>query len=196
VTYAGPAFEPAAAEWTSPWPAENRDPLVVISFSTTYMDQRGMAERALEAVSTLPVRALLTAGPALDVGRLAIPANARAVSYVPHAAVFPHASLVVTHAGYGTIQAALAAGVPVVAMPDGRDQPDNAARVVEAGAGVRVRKNASAAKLRGAIAGALADGALKAAAERMAVALRRDGAGAVVDAVERAERRRTVAGRH
>jgi hypothetical protein len=39
--------------------------------------------------------------------------------------------------------AAVADGVPLVRIPDGRDQPDNAARVLACGAGVRVRKNAS-----------------------------------------------------
>ena len=100
--------------------------------------------------------------------------------------MLPHATLVVTHAGWQTINAALADGVPLVCVPDGRDQPDNAARVVACGAGVRVRKNTSPWKLRRVIAQALGDQALKRAAERMAEALgRSDGALAVAEAVER-----------
>ncbi|MGH3204263.1 MAG: hypothetical protein ACRDP5_19760 [Streptosporangiaceae bacterium] len=39
-------------------------------------------------------------------------------------------------AEYGTVIKALAAGVPLVVAPLGRDQPDNAARVIHAGAGL------------------------------------------------------------
>ncbi|MGA9315109.1 MAG: nucleotide disphospho-sugar-binding domain-containing protein [Solirubrobacteraceae bacterium] len=186
VHYMGPAFEPYTHKWESPWPETNTDPLVLISFSTSYMNQRALVQRALDAVGELPVRALLTAGPALEIGQLRIPTNARTVAFIPHRTVLPHAALVVTHAGWQTINAALADGVPLVCVPDGRDQPDNAARVVACGAGVRVRKNTSPSKLRRVIAQALEDQALKRGAERMAEALgRNDGALAVAEAVER-----------
>jgi MGT family glycosyltransferase len=186
VHYVGPAFEPYAREWSSPWPVSNQDPLVVVSFSTSYMNQSDMVQRVLDAVASLPVRVLLTAGPALDTGTLRIPANTRVEAFVPHRSVFPQAALVVTHAGWQTINAALADGVPLVCMPDGRDQPDNAIRVLAAGAGVRVRKSASVAKLRRAISGALADPELKRAAAAMAEAMARsDGAEDVVGRLER-----------
>ncbi len=186
VHYVGPAFEPDTRQWISPWPETNADPLVVISFSTSYMNQRASVQRVLDAVAGLPVRALLTTGPALDSRELRLPANARAVDFVPHRAVFPHAALVVTHAGWQTVNAALADGVPLVCVPAGRDQPDNAARVVVAGAGVRVRPNASSRKIREAIAGALENSSLKRGAAEMAGALARsDGALAVPEGIER-----------
>ena len=187
VRYVGPAFEPypRASEWRSPWPDSNTDPLVLASFSTSYMNQLGLAQRVLDALAELPVRTLLTAGPALDAGALRLPANARAVDYVPHRTVLPHAALVVTHAGWQTVNAALADGVPLVCIPDQRDQPDNAARVVACGAGVRVRKSASPGRLRRVIAAALDDPALTRGAQAMAQALARsDGALEVADAVE------------
>ncbi|HTU77630.1 MAG TPA: nucleotide disphospho-sugar-binding domain-containing protein [Solirubrobacteraceae bacterium] len=186
VHYVGPAFEPYPREWRSPWPHANADPLVVISLSTSYMNQRALVQRILDAVAGLPVRALLTAGPALETDELRIPANARAVAYVPHRTVFPHASLVITHAGWQTINAALADGVPLVCIPDRRDQPDNAARVLAVGAGVRVRKHASPRRLRAVIARALEDPSLRRGAQAMARALARsDGARAVVARLER-----------
>lgn len=183
--FASVTFEPFTREWSSPWPETNRDPLIVLSFSTSYMDQQALAQRALDAVAGLPVRALLTAGPALDAQALRIPANTRAVAHIPHRAVFPHAALVVTHAGWQTVNAALADGVPLVCIPDGRDQPDNAARVLACGAGVRVRKNVTVNKLRQVIARALTDAALKQSAEQMADALAIDGALEVAERVER-----------
>jgi UDP:flavonoid glycosyltransferase YjiC (YdhE family) len=189
VHYVGPAFEPYPREWRSPWPAENTDPLVVVSFSTSYMNQCEMAQRVLDALGGLEVRTLLTAGPALEADRLRLPENARAVPFIAHRTVLPHAALMVTHAGWQTVNAALADGVPLLCLPDGRDQPDNAARVVAAGAGVRLSKKASPAKLRQATAAALADPDLQAGAARMAAALgERDGALGVAEGLERIAR--------
>ncbi len=185
VRYVGPSFEPYPREWHSPWPDTNTDPLVVISLSTSYMNQGALAQRILDAVAGLPVRALLTAGPALETTQLRIPANARTVAFIPHRSVFPHAALVVTHAGWQTINAALADGVPLLCIPDGRDQPDNAARVLACGAGVRARKSASPARLRRVITAALADPELARGARAMAKALARsDGALTIAQNIE------------
>ena len=186
VHYVGPAFEPFEKEWESLWPSENTDPLVLISFSTSYMNQRALAQRVLDAVAGLRVRALLTAGPALDPGQLRIPDNARSVAFVSHRTVLPHAALVITHAGWQTVNAALADGVPLVCIPDGRDQPDNAARVVVAHAGVRVSKKSSPEKLRRVISQALVDQSIKQGARAMAGALARsDGATVIANELER-----------
>jgi UDP:flavonoid glycosyltransferase YjiC (YdhE family) len=62
------------------------------------------------------------------------------------------AACVDCHAGMGITQKALAHGVPVVAVPFGRDQPEVARRVEVAGAGVRLPKGElTAAGLRDAV---------------------------------------------
>ena len=106
--------------------------------------------------------------------------------WVRHADVLPHCSAVVTHGGHGTVIKPLAAGAPLVIAPLGRDQPDNAARVVHAGAGLRIRKNASVARRERAIGQVLDDHRYQAAARRMAslLAAERDD-GLVVDELER-----------
>ncbi len=186
VHYVGPAFEPFETGWASPWPSENTDPLVLISFSTSYMNQRALAQRVLDAVAGLRVRALLTAGPALDPSQLRIPDNTRSVAFLSHRTVLPHAALVITHAGWQTVNAALADGVPLVCIPDGRDQPDNAARVVVAHAGVRVSKKSSPEKLRRVISQALEDQSIRQGARAMASALARsDGATVIANELER-----------
>lgn len=177
VRFVGPAFEPSIQSWTSPWPADDDRPLVVVSLSTTYMRQEDLARRVLEAVAELPVRVLLTAGPALDTSGLEVGPNTFVAPFVPHRSVFPHASLVVTHAGWGTVNAALSCGVPLVCIPCGRDQPDGARRVADADAGVIVPKSASPRRIREAVAKALDDRRLRDGAARMAMALgRQDGA--------------------
>jgi UDP:flavonoid glycosyltransferase YjiC (YdhE family) len=170
--------------WQGPWRSDDPRPLVVVSLSTTFMDQRDLARRILQALDGMRVRALFTAPPALDLNGLPIPENVVVAGYIPHAAVLPQASAVVTHAGLGTIAAALGAGVPVVCIPSGRDQPDNAVRVVEAVAGIRVPPRARPAKIRAAIERALSEPQFQAGARRMKQAFDRDGAGSAVTLLE------------
>jgi UDP:flavonoid glycosyltransferase YjiC (YdhE family) len=56
--------------------------------------------------------------------------NVTATRWVTHADVLPHCSAVITHGGHGTVTKALIADVPLVLVPLGRDQPDNADRVI------------------------------------------------------------------
>lgn len=185
VGFTGPVRERAAAAWESPWPAGDERPLVVAGFSTTYMDQHDFATRVIEALAGLPVRGLVTTGPAIDPTRLPPAPNVEVVAFAPHAAVLPEASLMVTHAGQGSVHAALAAGVPLVCLPGGRDQADVAARVVFHGAGLRAGQGASAAKLRAVIGRALADESLRDGARRMADAFAaEDGAARAADELE------------
>jgi MGT family glycosyltransferase len=186
VRYTGPVRDAAgSAAWESPWPAGDERPLVVASFSTTFMDQSGLAARAVEALSGLPVRGLITTGPAIDPASLPRAANVEVRGFVPHSAVLPEASAAITHAGLGTVHASLAAGVPMVCLPDGRDQPENAARVVHHGAGLRAGPGASAAKLRKLVERILGDPSFKRSAERLAEAFaREDGAARAADELE------------
>ena len=66
---------------------------------------------------------------------------------------------------------ALIVGVPLIVVPLGRDQPDNAGRVVHAGAGIRLRKNATVSALRTAISRVIEDPRYRAAAQHMAARL-------------------------
>ncbi len=85
-----------------------------------------------------------------------------------------HAAVTITHAGHGTVIKALAAGVPVLALPMGRDQLDNAARVVHHGAGLRLRPSARPGAIARATRRLLDDPAYAAAARRLAAAIARD----------------------
>ncbi|CAA9422894.1 MAG: Zeaxanthin glucosyltransferase [uncultured Ramlibacter sp.] len=58
--------------------------------------------------------------------------------FAPQQAALEQADAVVTHAGLNTVMDALAAGTPILALPIAFDQPGVAARVVHAGAGVRL----------------------------------------------------------
>jgi UDP:flavonoid glycosyltransferase YjiC (YdhE family) len=60
------------------------------------------------------------------------------VDWLSYARTMPDASLVICHAGHGTMARALACGVPVLAVPHVGDMGENAARLDWAGAGVRL----------------------------------------------------------
>ena len=130
-----------------------------------------LLQRAAEALGQLPVRGLVTTGPAVNPAAIRAPANVSVRRWVRHADVLPYCSAVLTHGGHGTVMKALAAGVPLVVAPLGRDQPDNAARVVHAGAGLWVSKKAGVPALRDAIARTLDEPRYRAAARRMAATL-------------------------
>jgi MGT family glycosyltransferase len=141
VRVTGPRLDdPAwAGGWTAP-PGEA--PLVLVGMSSTYMDHAEVLQRAATALGTLPVRGVVTTGPSIPVESIEAPANVTVVERAPHSEILRHAGAVVTHAGHGTVIKALAAGVPVVALPLGRDQLDNAARVAHHGAGLRLKPKA------------------------------------------------------
>lgn len=127
--------------------------------------------RVLGAVAELPVRALVTLGPSLDIASFEAPPNTRIVTFVPHAAVLPSAAVVVTQCGLNTVTKALLHGVPLVCIPLTADQPDNAARVVAHGAGVRLSVDSSTRQIRAAIERVLGDSRFRESARRLGGAL-------------------------
>jgi UDP:flavonoid glycosyltransferase YjiC (YdhE family) len=164
--YVGPRLHDPA--WSGDWtPPAGDAPLVLVGLSSSYMRQEPVLRRAAAALGTLRVRGLVTTGPR-SIPRRSPPPRTSRVRAAPHAQVMPHAAAVVTHCGHGTVMKALAAGLPIVCLPMGRDQLEVAARVVAVGAGVRPRPGASAAAIARAVRTVLEDPSYRAAAERMA----------------------------
>jgi UDP:flavonoid glycosyltransferase YjiC (YdhE family) len=133
---------------------------VLVGLSTTYQRQEPLVRAIEEAVALVGARAIVTTA-----GR----------PHVPHALVLPQADVAVTHAGLGSVAAALAAGVPLVCTPISRDQPLNAERVAAVGAGVALPVDANAAQIAGALDEVLGDPRYRAGARAMAEASRRAG---------------------
>ncbi|MEY2454231.1 MAG: hypothetical protein QOD92_3805 [Acidimicrobiaceae bacterium] len=169
------------ADWQPPGGVA---PLVVVSLGTTQgLDDQRVTGCVLEAVADLPNRVLLNAPTHLDLSSITVPANAVVQGYVRHAAVMPHAAAVVTHAGLGSINAALSYGRPLVCIPLGRDQHHNAERVAAVGAGVALPTDAPPSAIRTAIEQVLADPTYAAAAQQFAADYDPTAQGAV-DALE------------
>lgn len=151
------------------------DPWALVTISSQLQDDVTLAEAALAALASRPVRVVLTLGPGHDRAELrSVPGNARVESSVSHAAVLDRAALLVSHAGHGSVMKALWFGRPMVLVPWGRDQPGVAARAAALGvAEVVPRADASVEALSAAIDAVLANEPMHEEAERQGVRLRR-----------------------
>lgn len=160
---------------------------VLVSFSTTHQDQAQALRRTVQALGRLEVSAIVTLGPAFAGQSLPRPPNVRIVERADHDLLVPRCDLVICHGGHGTVLRPLLHGKPVICIPTGRDQPENAQRIVAAGAGVRLSRRASVSDIRRAAARVLAEPDYAASARRLSVRLRQDDVGPerAVEALER-----------
>lgn len=196
VRYVGPQLnDPVWTQtWDSPWPQEHPDPLVVVSFSTTFQNQPEILQRVIDALGGLQVRGMVTLGPTLNARQFRIPNNVIVRASAPHAQIFPEAAAVVTHAGHGTVIRALASGVPLVCIPMGRDQNDNATRVVVRGAGLRLKPGDEVSKIRDTIQRVLENPEFRVNARHLASAIQRDAqASTAVEEMEKVADKRVPA---
>jgi MGT family glycosyltransferase len=182
--YVGPVLDDPA--WAAPWtaPADDR-PLILVGLSSTFQDQPACLQRIADALGTLRVHGLITTGPALDPSALSAPPNVTVVTSAPHTQVLNHAAAMVTHGGHGTVMKSLAAGVPMVVMPHGRDQADNAARVTNRGAGIALKRTAAVSRIAAAVEKLLRAPRYHEAASELGAAVRSDAAsGALLSELE------------
>lgn len=124
---------------TSPAVGDPQEPLVYVTFGSVSASVPFAAaafRTVVEALADIPARLLVTTGgaPVPD----SLPPHVRVERWIPHEQAISGATAVVCHGGMGTVLGTLAAGVPLVVVPQFADQPDNAARVATLGAGLRV----------------------------------------------------------
>ena len=168
---------------------QGAQPFVLVSLSTTVQGQTPLLGRIIGALSDLPVRALVTCGPAVDPGQFRGGPNVEVMGSKPHHQVLPHTDLVITHGGHGTVTAAMRHGVPVLCLPMGRDQADVAARAQWRGAGMVGSAHSSPQRLRKLIGQALSQETLRDGARRIAADFAAEDPDAVVVELEKLARR-------
>jgi rhamnosyltransferase subunit B len=110
-------------------------PLVFSLGSTAVHAGLSFLRESLQVARQLGQRAVLFTGSPEMRAQLPreLPATIHAVEYADHASLFPRASVVIHHGGIGTSAEALRAGRPMLVVPHGFDQPDNAARLQRLG---------------------------------------------------------------
>ncbi len=176
-----PTWEEPPGELPRWWPGREEEPLVYVTFGSVaggFPQALPAYAAALQAVAELPVRVLLTVGRDLDLDALPhAPDNVRIERWVPQQDVLGHAAAAVVHGGSGSTLGAIAAGVPLVVVPLFADQPQNARRVAEVGAGLVVEPNredvpATIEPLRDALRAVLDDPSYREQARALADELR------------------------
>jgi UDP:flavonoid glycosyltransferase YjiC (YdhE family) len=144
-------------------------PRILVTFGTVYTDPRRLDPilRALTATgAALRVPVGLTAAPGdFDVDRTAVTFE----PFVPMHDLQDGVDLVVCHGGAGTVLGVLAAGLPMVVVPQGADQSMHAGRAADAGAAVLLRPDeCTPASVAGAVAAVLGTPGYRDGARRIA----------------------------
>jgi len=146
-------------------------PLIYITFGSLLgglPEYRATYRNSLDAVAELPVRALLTTGRDIEPGALGtVPANVHVEQWIPQRNVLPRAAALVCHGGSGTLLGGLAAGLPLVVIGMGADQPHNGRLIAKAGAGLALTKP-DVSELRAAIQSVLGSPEHRLQAQRLA----------------------------
>lgn len=167
---------------------EDGEPPVLVTLGSSVSHHGGeIYEACAKACGELGVRAVMLTGEGAqrDWGR-----HVRAAAYVPYGVMMGRASVVVHHAGIGTLAAALRAGTASVIVPFANDEFDNAVRARRLGvARVVARRKAGAKGMREALEAVLEDEGMRARAREIAAAMQEErGAERAAEEIEKVAR--------
>lgn len=139
--------------WQRPPGAED-DKVLLVSLGSAFTDEPDFYRACLAAFGELPGwYVVLQIGRHVDADALGpIPSNVEVHRWVPQLAVLRQADAFVTHAGAGGSQEGLAAGIPMIAVPQAVDQFGNADMLASLGVARHLPKEkATAEALREAL---------------------------------------------
>ncbi len=184
VFYNGPdaALSPDLEEFLAAGP-----PPVVFTLGTSAVGAAGrFYHESAAAAARLGVRAVLLIGAFEQNRPTELSRDVLVVERAPHQLLFPCASAIVIHGGIGTTGQALRSGRPVLVVPHGHDQFDNAHRITKLGVARTLHpRRYSAPRVARELTRLLGDD-YRARAETVAAIVRAEGgAAAAADALER-----------
>ncbi|MBQ0850387.1 oleandomycin glycosyltransferase [Streptomyces sp. BH-SS-21] len=156
LVYTSRAFQPAADAFDGSYrfvgpsvgarpadpsfPADRlQDPLLYASLGTVFNADPQLLRTFSTALAPLGGTVVVSTGRTDPAALGPLPVNVLARRSVPQPEVLARASLFVTHGGMNSVNEAMYAGVPMLVVPQGADQPMVAGRVVELGAGLSIR---------------------------------------------------------
>ena len=181
VRYVGPCLwnEPNqnnSNDWQSKIPSDQ--PWIHVTEGTFHTGDPILLRSAAIGLADLPAQIIMSTGGTRDPEALNLPKapNIHLVRWVSHSDLFPLTRAVVTTGGAGTVLAALHHGVPLVVVPTEWDKPENAQRVADSGAGLRLSpKRCTPKNLRAAVARLLDEDSFLQNAQRLAKSFARHG---------------------
>lgn len=150
-------------------PQRGERPLVYVTLGTIF-GRAALFRLLLDSFADVDCDVLLTVGHRVEPSELGrVPANATVERFVPQADVLTRASAVVAHGGSGSTLGALAHGTPLLLVPQGADQFENAAACAAAGAAVTLPPpEQTVERLRAALEQVLEEPSYRDAAQRVA----------------------------
>ncbi len=146
-------------------------PVVYFTLGTVFHLESGdLVQRVTRALAELDIELWVSVGDEVDPEELGPqPEHVHVVRFLPQGEILPRCDLVVCHGGSGSVLGALAHGVPLVLLPLGADQPNNARRCEALGVARVLDPTAVDAEgLRSAVSSSRADDGLRRRATGMA----------------------------
>ncbi len=117
---------------------KHKKPLVVVSSGTSTNDPKDLIVPTLEALKGLDILVVATLVRSDNIEGYQIPANALTAKFIPFDELFKYADIIVSNGGYGTVQQAFSAGVPMVLAGMTEDHPESCARAAWTRAGINL----------------------------------------------------------
>jgi UDP:flavonoid glycosyltransferase YjiC (YdhE family) len=111
-------------------------PIIYVTFGTIFNKNTSFAT-ALNAAAKIDALFVATTGASVStISSEALARNVWIGDYVPQSLLLPLCSMVVSHAGSGTLTGAMSQGLPQLCLPQGADQFRNADALAICGAGI------------------------------------------------------------
>jgi MGT family glycosyltransferase len=176
VHYIGPCVwtRPGGAarpDWLNELPIDR--PWIHATEGTAHYQEPFLLRSTVQGLADRPLEIILTTGQfsrdPSTLGLDPLPPNVHVERWLSHEDLLPSCAALVTTGGAATVLASLKAGVPLVVVPTFWDKSDNAQRVVEAGAGLRLApRHCTPDRLRAAVLRLLEEPSFRENAERIA----------------------------
>jgi UDP:flavonoid glycosyltransferase YjiC (YdhE family) len=162
-------FDRAVDEPPPDWIANLPDrPTIYVTLGTVF-NRPDVFRTILDGLAGHEVNVIVTTGRGIDAAALGPqPDNVRIESYVPQSAILGRCTAVISHGGSGSMLATLAHGLPMVLVPLGADQFDNAQSATAAGTAIALMPGQlTPDAINDAVATILAGSSYRVAAERL-----------------------------
>lgn len=141
VQFVGPLRDTEISPPRDDHPVGNDRPIVLVTQGTlANVDLEQLIAPAIRAFANQPVHVLVALGgrPA-DVLPITLPDNTQLIDFADFAYWLARATVLVSNGGYGSLQKALAHGIPVIVVGTGEDKKEAATRVAWTGCGIDLK---------------------------------------------------------
>jgi UDP:flavonoid glycosyltransferase YjiC (YdhE family) len=143
-------------------------PIIYVTFGTIFNKNAGFTA-ALNAAAKIDALFVATTGTGNStVSNESLARNVWVSDYVPQSLLLPLCTVVVSHAGSGTLSGAMSHGLPQLCLPQGADQFRNADALAACGAGISLEGNdVTESTIANAIQGLLEESSFRHNAEKL-----------------------------